>query len=107
MTYYVSVENSTSLRYMATIVGWPNCIAEGATRDEAVERVKERFIEHLNQVEIVPIEVESSNLENISENSSHPWTEFAGVYAENPLFDEVLELIEQDRNAIDTDDLIL
>lgn len=107
MTYYVSVETNPSLRYLATVVGWPNCVAEADTRDEAVKRVKERFIEHLNRVEIVPIEVDLSNVEKTAKNGSHPWAGFAGMYAENPLFDEVLALIERERAAVDDDDSIL
>jgi len=56
MTYYITVENGAANRYTATVIGWPNCVAEGATCEKAVVGVKQRFTEHLYQVEIVPIE---------------------------------------------------
>ena len=81
MTYYVTVENGTANRYKAAVIGWPNCVAEGKTGEEAVTLVKERFVERLNQVEIVPIEVESANEEVVSTNGNSVWMTFAGMYA--------------------------
>ncbi|MEZ4862908.1 MAG: hypothetical protein R3C14_16440 [Caldilineaceae bacterium] len=101
MTYYVMVENGAAQHYTATIIGWPNCVADGATREEAITRVKRRFTEQLNHVEIVPVELE------IEAQPHHPWTKFAGMYAENPLFDEVLDAIQAYRNEIDADETVL
>jgi predicted RNase H-like HicB family nuclease len=103
MTYYVTVENGAANRYTATVIGWPHCVAEGATREEAIAQVKKRFIERLQQVEIVPIEVESIQLELSMLNAEHPWTKFAGMYQANPLFDEVLNSIQAYRRMIDAD----
>ncbi|HEY7710848.1 MAG TPA: type II toxin-antitoxin system HicB family antitoxin [Candidatus Entotheonella sp.] len=103
MTYYVIVENGAAQRYTATVIGWPNCVAEGATREEAIAQVKKRFIERLQQVEIVPIEVESTQLELSILNTEHPWAKFAGMYQANPLFDEVLDSIQAYRRALDAD----
>lgn len=107
MTYYVAVENISALRYAATIVGWPNCMAEGDTRDEAIARVKKQFAERLNQVEIVPIEIESSAPKITAKESVHPWGEFAGMHLENPLFDDVLSAIQQSRHEMDEDETVL
>ena len=107
MTYYVTVENGTANRYTATVIGWPNCVAEGTTRDEAIVRVKQRFIERLNQVEIVPIEVASPQVDLAMESNNHPWTKFAGMYEKNPLFDEVLNSIQAYRRAIDEDESVI
>lgn len=32
----VTVENGAANHYTATVIGWPNCVAEGATREEAM-----------------------------------------------------------------------
>jgi predicted RNase H-like HicB family nuclease len=103
----VTVENGAAHRYTATVIGWPNCMAEGATREEAIARVKQRFTERLQQVEIVPIEVESTNLALTILNTPHPWAKFAGMYQANPLFDEVLASIEAYRRAMDEDETIV
>lgn len=107
MTYYVTVENTSALQYIATVVGWPSCVAEGNTRDEAIERVKKQFIERLNEVEIVPIEIESETLDTTTSPDSHPWKRFAGMYVDNSLFDEVLESIQDYRREIDGDEMVV
>jgi len=106
MTYYVTVENTSAVHYTATVVGWPSCVAEGNTRDEAVERVKKQFIARLSEVEIVPIEVESSKLETVT-TDAHPWKQFAGMHLGNPLFDEVLESIQEYRRETDEDEKVV
>ena len=107
MTYYVTVENGTANRYTATVIGWPNCVAEGTTREEAVARVKQRFTERLHQVEIVPIEVESTHLELNIVSAEHLWAKFAGMYQANPLFDEVLASVQAYRRTIDADETVV
>ena len=107
MTYYVTVENGAANRYTATVIGWPNCVAEGTTREEAIVRVKQRFIERLKQVEIVPIEVTSPSMDLTMDNTEHPWARFAGMYQANPLFDEVLDSIQAYRRAIDEDESVI
>ncbi len=107
MTYYVTVENGTANRYTATVIGWPSCVAEGTTREEAVARVKQRFTERLDQVEIVLIEVESTHLDLTMVNANHPWSKFAGMYQTNLLFDEVMDSIQAYRRVIDEDDTVV
>ena len=107
MTYYVTVENGAANRYTATVIGWPNCVAEGTTREEAIARVKQRFTERLHQVEIIPIEVESTHLELSIANANHSWTKFAGMYHANPLFDEVLDSIQAYRRSVDEDETVV
>lgn len=107
MTYYVTVENGAANYYTATVIGWPNCVAEGATREEAITRVKRRFTERLKQVEIVPIEVESTLAPAIERSDEHPWARFAGMYEDNPLFDEVLNAIQAYRWTSDEDESVI
>jgi len=107
MTYYVTVENGAANLYTATVIGWPTCVAEGTTREEAIVRVKQRFIERLNQVEIVPIEVTSPPMDLTMDNTDHPWARFAGMYQANPLFDEVLDSIQAYRRELDEDEDVL
>lgn len=107
MTYYVTVENGAANRYTATVIGWPTCMAEGKTREEAIDRVKQRFTERLAHLEIVPIEVDLPRLEPIATSAEHPWAKFAGMYQANPLFDEVLDSIPAYRRAIDEDESVI
>lgn len=103
MTYYVTIENGAANCYTATVIGWPNCVAEGATREEAITRVKRRFTERLEQVEIVLIGVESTLADPVARSDAQPWARFARMYKDNPLFDEVLDAIQACRRTIDED----
>ena len=58
-------------------------------------RVPDR-LERLNRAEIVPLEIEPAQ-------SAHPWLKFAGIFKDNPLFDDVLTEIETYRRELDMD----
>ncbi len=105
MTYYVSVQNGEANRYTATVVGRPDCVAEGVTEQEAVSRVKQVLEHRLLDEKIVPIEVEvdSPLSGELSKSVNSSWLQFAGMYHNNPLFDEVLSEIEQYRGELDAE----
>jgi len=96
MTYYVLVENGKQGRYTATILGWPDCTAHGATRQEALTRVRQVLATRLTRAEVIPLEIEQSA-------PKHPWLKFAGMFSNDPLFDEVLAEIENYRRELDVD----
>jgi hypothetical protein len=83
------------------MVFWRYCgLLEGTTREEAIARVKQKFAERLNQVEIVPIEVAAPHIDPTIDSVQHPWARFAGMYEANPLFEEVLDSIQSYRRAL-------
>jgi predicted RNase H-like HicB family nuclease len=92
MTYQIAVENRQD-RYRATVIGWPNCAATGRTKEEALARLRKNLDKRLSGVEIVSMDVEVPK--------SHPILEFAGVFKDDPLFDEVQEEIATYRSAIE------
>jgi len=96
MTYYVLVENGRQGHYTATVLGWPDCTAQGTTRQEALARVRQTLAARLTQAEIIPLEIEQSP-------PKHPWLKFAGMFRDDPLFDEVLAEIENYRRELDAD----
>jgi predicted RNase H-like HicB family nuclease len=97
MTYYVLVENGKQGSYTATVLGWPDCTAQGATRQEALARLRQALITRLARAEIVPLEIEHPH-------PGHPWLKFAGMFKDAPLFDDVLAEIEAYRRELDADD---
>ena len=97
MTYQVVVEPLSQGSYAASVLGWPECRAQGASRQEALTRVRNMFTARLAQVEILPLEIEPPKDEN-------PWLKFAGMFEDNPLFDEVLQEIEDYRRELDADE---
>lgn len=98
MTYEVVVENSRD-GYTATVMSWPACIAKAPTRAEALARLREDLSRRLTEVEIVSLDVGAE-----AQQRSHPMLKFAGVFKDDPFFDEVSEEIEAYRREIDADE---
>ena len=65
-------------------------------RRYAIANIRQLLSERLAKADIISLEVESPN-------NKHPWMEFAGMYANNPLFDEVLADIAAYRDEIDAE----
>jgi predicted RNase H-like HicB family nuclease len=95
-TYDVLIENQEDGKVLATVIGLPDCQATGATKEEALTSLYQRLTERLAKAEIVSIKIEPPKAE-------HPWMKFAGMYKDNPLFDEVQAYIEADRRKLDAE----
>ena len=93
----ILVEPVTDNGYRATC-GPPLALsAEGATRDEAVDRLELLLRDRLsNGVEIVAAEIPARVLEN-------PWVKYAGMLKDDPMFAEVLEIMKDNRSKDDVD----
>ncbi len=96
MTYNAIVEDQTPHGYTATILGWPSCTVTGATRAEALTRLRRAISNRLSRVEIVPIEVD------VPEND-HPLAKFAGMFQDDPLFDQFIEDMAAYRRDVDAE----
>lgn len=96
MTYSVIVEKDQG-NYLARAVGWPDCVARGGSRNDVLAQMKAMLGRLLSGAEVVELEVEPSR-------PSHPILEFAGVFKDDPFFDEVQAEIEAYRQEIDEDE---
>jgi hypothetical protein len=93
----ILVEPVSNNGYRATC-GAPLALsAQGATRDEAVDKLELLLRDRLqNGVEIVAAEVPARVLEN-------PWVKFAGMFKDDPMFAEVLQIMKENRRKDDED----
>jgi hypothetical protein len=67
--------------------------AEGATREEALQRLRELIQRRLHDgAELVALEVSLS---------TNPWAAMAGTFKENPLFEEWLQAMAENRRQED------
>ncbi len=57
LTYDVLVENEKDGRISATVLGLPDCFAQGATREEALTRLRQLFTARLENAELVSLEI--------------------------------------------------
>jgi hypothetical protein len=93
----ILVEPVTNNAYRATCGPPLGLSAEGATRAEAVAKLELLLRERLsNGVEIVAAEVPARVIEN-------PWVKCAGMFKDDPMFAEVLEIMKDNRRKDDED----
>jgi len=69
---------------------------EGATRDEALGRLRAEIDKRMAcGAIVVPLE--------ITPTEDHPWVQGAGMFRDNPLFDQWQEAISEYRRQVDQD----
>jgi predicted RNase H-like HicB family nuclease len=95
-TYHVLIKKEPEGGVSATLLGWAECKAVGATRQEAVLRLHDLVSALLAEAEIVPVKIRSTQSDN-------PWIRLAGKYKDDPLFDEFLADIEAYRREVDAE----
>ncbi|MCI0524777.1 MAG: hypothetical protein L0Y75_05890 [Acidobacteria bacterium] len=64
--------------------------------------------ERLSQSKVVTIEVETPQqlrAEEVTGQSDNPWLKYAGIFADDPTFDDFLEKIAEYRREVDAEDL--
>ncbi|MBE9048916.1 hypothetical protein IQ243_00530 [Nostocales cyanobacterium LEGE 11386] len=94
LIYDVLIENQADGTVKATLLGLPDCQGSGNTEAEAIEQLSQGLQNRLETAKIVTLEIETPK-------SEHPWLKFAGMHQDNPLFDEVLGYIEEERKLLD------
>ncbi|MDZ7949471.1 MAG: hypothetical protein RM049_01550 [Nostoc sp. DedQUE04] len=92
LNYDVLIENQPDGGVSATVLGLPDFKGSGVTKEEALEKLIQLLQER--KPEIVTLEIEPPQTE-------HPWMKFAGMFKDDPQFDEVLAYIEADRRELD------
>jgi predicted RNase H-like HicB family nuclease len=97
MTVDVLIEPRPDGQVQATLLGWPDYAAQGATEAEALARLRELLAARLAHARIVPLELDLSPAE-------HPWLRLAERFKDNPLLDEVAAAIAADRRERDAAD---
>jgi hypothetical protein len=87
---------------VASVIEFPECRVEAATREEAIEQVQAALLERLAHVETifwdVPIE---QNLNGVRKRSVSPWIRFAGMFQDDPDFAAIAANIRAEREVED------
>ncbi len=94
MTVNVLVQPSPEKGYTATVLGWTDLVVEAQTKEEALEKVRAELDRRFAAGEIVSLNYEPAN-------GSHPWMKFAGMWKDDPMFEEVMGEIKAYREDID------
>ncbi len=79
--------------YVAIALGWPDCVGEGETREDAVVQVRAAIADRLARGEILSIHIEEAD----TTTSPDPWERMAGRFADDPHWDEFQEELRRIR----------
>ncbi len=99
MTFQIFVQHQPEQGYVASIIGIPDCVAKGATKEEAVAKAKEVLNQLLSQGELVAVEID-----NGGRSSENPWLALYGRFKDDPTYDDFLAAIEDYRRELDEEE---
>jgi hypothetical protein len=94
MEYQVFVQTDSPTKYRASILGIPDCTAEGNTKEEAIANARTVLERQLIQGELVTIDLETSAPQ------TDPWLKHMGLFADDPTFDDFTAEIAAYRREI-------
>jgi hypothetical protein len=94
-SYQVLVEKAADGFFSATVIGVPECTADGATKEEALENASARLKERLARGELFTTEGPPARAAN-------PWLEIHGSLREDPTFDDFVS--ESERHHFEAND---
>lgn len=95
MTYLVLLENRGT-DYVAHVPALPGCEVHAGTEQEALEKARQAITARLEKVKVVPLEVETP-----VHGMDHPWLRDAGIFKDDPTWDEFQAAIAEYRREID------
>lgn len=90
LKYDVLIEQSNSNGYTARLLAWPDTVVEASTREKALQQLRVLILERLTKAEIVTLEIQPTEI-------GHSWAPFAGMWADDPSFEEFQAEIQQYR----------
>jgi predicted RNase H-like HicB family nuclease len=97
MEYQILVEKQPNNGFVATALGWPDCVGAGETKDEAVVKVQAAVADRVAHGEILQARVETPP----PIEASDPWEAMAGRFADDPdwdAFEAELRRIREEAN---------
>jgi hypothetical protein len=95
MTYDVILRKKTN-KYVARVRDWPEVVIEEDSREAAITHIKAQLSEYLSQPpEVIQIDLEPAG------HGDHLWLQFAGMWADDPSWDDFVAEVKAYRQEID------
>ncbi len=91
------LEPQASGRFVASAVEFPAFRIEAATEAEAIGQLQQSLSEHVAHTKVMPWVIPVPPIDDAA--APPAWAKFAGIFRDNPMFDEVMESIQADRDA--------
>lgn len=100
MKYQVFVQSRADGLFSATVVGVPDCTAEGMTQEEALTKATTALRARLAEGRLFTVEVEEAS----AQKTANPWLEIHGSLRNDPTFDDFLAEIAYYRQQLDAEE---
>jgi hypothetical protein len=92
----VIVKQGSNGKTVAIVPGLPELQVEANDKATALSQLQQRLEAHLLGAEIVSLPIKLPSLKQ-----KNPWLEMAGVFKDDPQFEQMLEAIENYRHELD------
>lgn len=97
MQYQVFVQSRPDNKFIASIIGIPNCMVEGDTKEEAIALIKDALEQQLENGEVITIDIDTER----SKAKIDPWIKHMGIFAEDETFDDFQAEMAAYRQQVD------
>lgn len=97
MQYQIFVQSESASKFVASVVGVPNCVVEGSSKEEAITKAKTALEKKLSRGELVTVEIDAGR----TDAEHDPWLKHLGIFADDPTFDDFLEEVAVYRQQAD------
>jgi hypothetical protein len=101
-TYDVLLETRPDGTYQASVLGWADCRAVALTAEEAVVTLRKILSDRIANAEIIQVEISPTDKVEV-QYAENPWIKFSGIFKDDPMFDEVINYIQQYRQELDAE----
>ncbi|MBW4540411.1 MAG: hypothetical protein KME43_14880 [Myxacorys chilensis ATA2-1-KO14] len=98
------LEAQASGRVTASVVEFPDCRVEAATREAAIAEVQAAFLKQLARSETISWDVplpSDQNFNGFEQRAESPWIKYAGMFKDDPDFAEIAAAIRAEREVED------
>src|SRR5262245_30557241 len=96
MVFDVILLKEANNGHLARPLMWPNVVAQGATEQEALDRVKKLIRDTFSAARLAQVEVGAPE-----EKVVHPWVENAGLFADDATWEDFQQAIADYRRQVD------
>jgi len=97
MQYTVLLSKQPDAPWRAVVPALPDCVAEAATREEALARIKEHIAQAHEHFEIVQVEVPLLNGNQLGQTFEERYP-YYGAFKDDPTWGELFDEIERRRD---------
>jgi predicted RNase H-like HicB family nuclease len=101
ITVTLMLEPQASGLFVASAVEFPACRVEAATREDAIALVSDCLQAQLDHVELVPLNLSLPD----RPQAESPWKPLFGLYQDVPAYEDVMAIIQADRDAMGDEDI--